>query len=167
MVKHCALRNAYSMFYVNCASHHLSKTGYAWTGKFLTLHTMHILKTTLAHTTGFTEWFITHTFLNIMIQGRSLAKAVYEMRWSWYVRSMGYIPNMAMCIYSIFGYVLWFFWGGIPSWCGLYLGCFVTLIPLPSWSFGFDSIGLYNVGANCLNLEVLFGPYTPNPFENF
>jgi hypothetical protein len=104
----------------------------------LILHTVHILKTTLAHTTGFTEWFITHPFyLNIMNQGRSLMKAACEMRWSWLRYVYGLHPIMAMCIFLlIFGYVLWYFERVYFSWWCV-LGSFVTLIPLPSWSFGF------------------------------
>jgi hypothetical protein len=46
-------------------------------------------------------------------------------------------------------------------------GVLLPLFPYPLGHFGFDSIGLYNDGVSCLNLEVLSGPYTPNPFENF
>jgi hypothetical protein len=123
------------MKHVLCWNHasHSSEQVYTMKGKFPALHSLCMFcKITLAHTTGFTEWFITHSFLkyhDFRFRDRDSRGWCLRCCEVIVLNKMGCISFADMS--SFWLYVVLF----DLRICGLYFGCLVILGSLPSWSF--------------------------------
>jgi hypothetical protein len=168
MVEHCALWNAYSMFYVNCASHSLSKTGYAWTGKFLILYTMHIWKQhwhTLRDSLSDLSLtpFKHHDSGTKPREGGMWDAVELIVLYVWVASQYGYVHfsfDIRICIMIILrGYT---FLDDVVFGAFCYPYSLTLLVILD-----FYSIGLYNAGVSCFKIFRHYSVHTPQPLLEF
>jgi hypothetical protein len=129
--------NAYSILYWKlCISLHVRQVMQEQVNSLI-LHTVHILKTTLAHTTGFTEWFITHPFyLKSWIRDKASWRRRVRCGGDDSFMRMGCIPIWLCALFFNIRICILIFKEGI-LFLMMCIWAFVTLIPLPSWLFGF------------------------------